>query len=351
MRLNEIGEKRLLQHLLPQLAKHPRFLNGFGHDAAVVELDKSSDTVLVTKIDRAAQPMATRRHWTDFRMWGQLAVTATCSDLLAAGATPSAFMLAMILPGDFEVAAAEQIVFGCAQECEKHGVAFVGGDTKEGGEAQLVGCGFGTAQHEATHGRDGAQPGDVIVVAGDLGGYLGAYLQMIEASTEAKPDEWDQWRDYVTQPAAMWAEGLFMNTAARITAAMDASDGIYDVLHELAGPYGVVIREADLPYHKFALSCAEKKDVSPLALALGVGDWNIVYILHREDWKSVEAEAMRRDLKLRCIGEIVDSPSISVIDADGRPHTLRAVVNEHFAKRQEDEGEYLSFIKKGPYAD
>lgn len=350
--MNDLGEKQFLSLALPTLAQHPRFLNGFGDDSAIVDIG-CQDVVLVTKIDRAAQPMATRRGWTDYEMWGQLAVTTTCSDLLASGATPKAFMLAMILPGDFPVENAEQILRGCASECAKNDVAFVGGDTKEGSDQQLVGSGFGLARRQDVHTRKGAEPGDVVVVAGNVGGYLGSYLPMIEADgvREAHPS-WSRWLDYVSRPEAMWAEALFMNANANVKASMDTSDGIYDALATLGGSYGALIDEPAMPYHEHVIAYSSPEGrPTALALSLGVGDWNIIYILERAAWREIEDKAHKLNLRLTAVGEIVEQSGVLVRDREGTVRRLRPVVNEHFVARQEDAGRYFSFLAGSLYTD
>ena len=54
----DVGEKEFLRALLPTLAPHAAFVNGFGDDASAIRAPDGS--LIMFKIDRAAAPMAAR---------------------------------------------------------------------------------------------------------------------------------------------------------------------------------------------------------------------------------------------------------------------------------------------------
>ena len=89
--LTAVGEKGFLTGLLPQLYADPRLLGGFGHDAAIITLDGAPFN-LIQKIDRASYPVSLRYGWSGYQSWGQMAVTANCSDILASGGRPVSCM-------------------------------------------------------------------------------------------------------------------------------------------------------------------------------------------------------------------------------------------------------------------
>ncbi|MGP4959074.1 AIR synthase related protein, partial [Pseudomonas helleri] len=126
--MSELGEKAFLKMLLPDLYVAPSFVNGFGHDASI--MDFGLEKLLAFKIDRAPYPVALQRGIGDYKTWGRLAVAANVSDLLAVGATPRALMLSLVLPGHFEIDNASAIIKGCEEACIAHGIAFVGGDIR-----------------------------------------------------------------------------------------------------------------------------------------------------------------------------------------------------------------------------
>lgn len=339
----DVGEKAFLRELLPTLTPHRDFVNGFGDDASAIRLPTGD--LLVFKIDRAAAPVAARRGWCDHRLWGRLAVTSNCSDLLAAGAAPSAVMIALVLPADWTAAAAVETIRGAAEECAARDIVFAGGDTKEGRSAELIGSAVGLCRPDQLLTRTGGRPGDLLVLAGRLGGFLGSYLQLVAsldgAGRPAHPDA-DRWLDYVAHPAARWAEGAAVRRAGLGTAGMDSSDGLYDAVSTLAAHCGADVDLAALPYHPTALEAADRLGVDPFNLGLGVGDWTIVYAVDEARWRDFRPAA---GLELAVIGRLTDRPGVRWIDPAGTELVATPVVNEHFAGRQEDEGALIERLR------
>src|SRR5450432_3975808 len=98
--MGDLGEKAFVSHILRGLYVDPRLITGHGQDASAITMPESVAEVAF-KIDRAATPVAFTHGWADSSAWGRMAVTANCSDLLAAGSAPLAFMLAVTVPRDW----------------------------------------------------------------------------------------------------------------------------------------------------------------------------------------------------------------------------------------------------------
>jgi thiamine-monophosphate kinase len=342
--LADLGEKRFVADLLPALPVHPRFLNGFGDDCSVIKIGPRSAAFM--KIDRAATPMAAKRGWVDFRMWGRLAVTSSCSDVLAGGGTPTAMMVGLILPRDWSAQDAKDVVLGCAEECAAHDVAFVGGDTKEGPSAEVVGTVLGLGEAAEMVTRRGANPGDVVVLAGSLGGFLGALLVLEEDATVGLDEEL---LTHISHPVARWSEAEVVRAARAASSAMDTSDGLYDAVATLSADYGAEIELSRLPYHRYAQACSVRFDIPLVNLALGVGDWNIVYTMPADAWQELQREVVgtRTDVELTEIGRISEQPGIRWRAADG-VYGMDPKVNEHFVRRQEDGADRMEQLRQSP---
>jgi len=342
--MEDLGEKAFLAELLPRLTPHPTFVNGFGDDASAIAID--GDRVVLFKVDRAAAPVAARRGWTDYRMWGRLAVTSNCSDILAGGGAPLAVMIAMILPRDWPADATVEVIEGCAEECAAHDIAFAGGDTKEGRSAELVGSAIGLGSRQSILTRRGSKPGDLIVLAGTLGGFLGSYLQILEslgADGQPGPGSDEDWLGYISHPRARWAEGAYMRNSGAATGAMDTSDGLYDAVATLVGEHGADMQLSALPYHPTAVECAAKLSISPINLGLGVGDWNIVYTVDPTHWSALND--LPEDLQLDVIGALSERQGIRWHDPAEGVFACEPVVNQHFRSRQEDEGTMIARLR------
>ena len=340
MRMDLLHEKPFISALLPRLARDPCFLNGFGHDSSVIDLG-FSDVALALKIDRAAKPMAALRGWADYSMWGRLAVTANCSDLLATGAVPRGFMLSVSVPGNWDSQAVEAIIFGAEEECRSRSVAYLGGDTKEASEAHVVGTALGTVEKKRIWGRSNARPGDMIVLAGELGGFTGAYL-LADAQAGGEPISATALR-CLTMPVARWDEAMFARQSLHVQSATDLSDGLFDGLQNLpVQGAGVEIDLHSLAYHPLAREAATKFSIPLLNLSFGVGDWGMLFALPPSDLEKI-SRGVAQGHQLSVIGRVITESGVHARQDLGRRFFVDGVVNQHFDSRMEDG---LSFVEK-----
>ncbi len=335
--MSDIGEKLFLKGLLPSLRVNASFVNGFGHDASIVDLGFEKN--LAVKIDRAPFPVALRRGIGDFRTWGRLAVATNVSDLLAVGAKPHALMLSLVVPGTFDAADARSIVLGCEEACESHEIAFVGGDTKEGASAQVVGAAWGTVDKGAGFGRSSAKSGDYLFLAGRLGAFSGA-LSLIEA--EVGETEFPrEWTNCLVFPTARVKEGRHLRESGKVAAACDLSDGLAEALQIFCSSgAGIALAEHALPIHPLAEAASEKFGIPRWRFAFGVGDWAIACVVKEQDALEFRQSA-DSELELFELGRFDDTGLLRVRDGSGIEHEIPKVINEHFRRRLEDDGAYL----------
>jgi hydrogenase maturation factor len=152
----------LLAALLARLpSEDPRVLVGprVGEDAAAVEL---GDRILVAAMD----PITFA---TDLIGW--YAVHVNANDVAVMGALPRWFLATILLPegaDDERAAAISDQMAGC---CEDLGVTIVGGHTEVTTEVRrpiVIGCMLGEVGRDHLLTSSGAQPGDVVVLAGSV---------------------------------------------------------------------------------------------------------------------------------------------------------------------------------------
>ena len=284
-------------------------MNGFGHDASVIDIGLP-DINLVMKIDRAAKPIAALNGWSDYRVWGRLAVTANCSDILATGGRPTAFMLSVSVTGDTSAEIVREIVSGASEECAARNVAFLGGDTKEAASTNIVGAALGTIPKARHFDRRRGKVGDLLILAGELGGFLGGYWNCQTAiSPPADAVE------YLAHPRASWREADALAVPAGVRSACDLSDGLASSAMNLAeAGAGVLLEFSSLPFHPLALSSAVTRDVDILPYAFGVGDWGILYAVDPAMRPSVDA-LRAHGLSVAIVGAIVAEDGLFFVAA------------------------------------
>ncbi len=152
MRLSDLGEVGLLAEL-----ERRGLASGIEHDAA-----RLSGGLVVTQ-DALVEGVHFRLDWTTHRELGFKAAAVNLSDLAASGADPEALLVTLAAPGTTELDDVLELYAGLNEP----GVPVVGGDTTRADLLMVSVTALGRS--ERVPGRDGAQPGDMLVVTGPLG--------------------------------------------------------------------------------------------------------------------------------------------------------------------------------------
>jgi thiamine-monophosphate kinase len=160
MRLSQLGELGLLAEL-QQRGLAQRIEN----DAAQL------DGGLVVTQDALVEGVHFRLDWTTYRDVGYKAAAVNLSDLAASGAEPEALLVSLGAPADTELDDVLDLYAGLNEP----GVPIVGGDTTRAELLYLSVTALGRS--ERVPGRDGARPGDILVVTGPLGGAGAAFRE------------------------------------------------------------------------------------------------------------------------------------------------------------------------------
>lgn len=273
MRLSELGELGLLAEL-----EQRGLIVGVEHDAAQL-----AGGLVVTQ-DALVENVHFRLDWMGWRDLGWRAAAVNLSDLAASGADPDALLVTVAVPAETRLADVVALYEGIAET----GVPVVGGDTTSASTVLISVTALGRSTR--VPGRAGAQPGDVLVVTGRLGGAGAAFRNA----------------SYIRPPLRL-VEGKRL--AATAHALLDVSDG-------LAVDAGHIARRS-------GVRCVIDLERVPLAAGATIDDLGF-----GEDFELLAA--LEDPAGYAVVGHVEAGAGIE-LRRNGSAHALRGF--EHFAHR------------------
>lgn len=227
MTLAELGEDRLLAHLLPKIPRNSSVVMGAGDDCAVVR-NSRQDTFHLLKTDCVVEGIHFT-HTSPPAFVGWKAMARPLSDFAAMAGVPQFALVTLIVPAGRTLDWMKKIYRGLAKAARTFGVAIVGGETSSiKGPAVISVSLSGFVEKGRWVGRGGGKATDELFVTGRLGGSLhGRHLKFTPRIEEAR-----------------WLTKHFS-----IHAMMDLSDGLGADLPRLARASGVgfEVDEAAVP--------------------------------------------------------------------------------------------------------
>jgi thiamine-monophosphate kinase len=291
-----------------------RLVVSSGDDAAVA---RSKGDVVVTSVDAVVQGVHFRSPSWPLVAVGHKAVAAALSDLAAMGAAPGEIYVAAGLPTSIDERAFDELCSGIAAAADASGATVAGGDLSSASELWLSVTVVGyAANDDAVVTRAGAQPGDVIVVTGELGGARRA-LDLISAG--ADPSDARLAKQFAPVPRFGAGAALAVHGA---TAMIDISDGLARDAGHIADGGGVklTIKLEDLPL-------ASGIDDAEFAAASGE-EYELLATIPANRVDAAVAAVAQTGTTLTAIGEVAEGGGAVLLDVSGARVEIRGF--DHF---------------------
>jgi thiamine-monophosphate kinase len=296
-------------------------LLGIGDDAAVLAIPPGKHLVVTT------DTLVSDVHFFAADTPADIAVKSLAvnlSDLAAMGAEPAWFFLALTLP-EINPQWCDEFAGGLFEIATAGRIHLAGGDTTQGPLSITITAMGLVGQNQALR-RDGAKPGELIVVSGQPG-LAALALRQEMAGESVSPEAWRA----LKQPQPRLALGLEL--VGKASACIDISDGLAaDLGHILkASNCGAEIRLEQLP-QAAALGALDAD--TRQALQLGGGDdYELCFTLPRQYQHELAGIQQRSGVALQVIGETTAGSDLKLWRADGREYELQRAGHEHFASR------------------
>lgn len=233
----DIGERGVIELVRSRMPAHwisdPRVRIGVGDDAAVLTV--RGDCVLCT--DAVVEGVHFRDQWSTGADVGVKLAARNFIDVHVMGAHPTALLVSLTAPADTAVSWVEDFADGLVSECIRAGAVLVGGDTTAGWSLVASATALGDMCGKPAVTRAGAQPGDVVALAGTPGrAAAGLAALMAGASTQVDPTLIAAHTR--PQPDYAAAEHAVL---AGATAMIDTSDGLLVDLGHIARASSVTL--------------------------------------------------------------------------------------------------------------
>ena len=310
-----MNEFELIAQLTQSLARNKSVVVGAGDDCAVLDLELP-DKFLLFKTDAVVEGIHFHAT-TEPEKIGRKALARCLSDFAAMAGTPTAAVVTLALPKDFDAGFLKKIYEGINRLAEVHGVAIVGGETTTNPERTLISISMvGTVAKAKCILRAGAKAGDAIFVSGELGGSLSA-------------------KHFDFEPRLIESRWLAENFS--IHSMIDVSDGLAGDLRHLlhAGQVGAELLSSAIPISRDAKlqARAESSAKPPLLAALTDGeDFELLFTIASRDAVQLVDEWKKQFPKVRlsCIGKITKNLGLQLREEKG-VRTLSAHGYVHFA--------------------
>jgi thiamine-monophosphate kinase len=335
VRVRDAGEFGLIAALNavlpPSVQANERVILGIGDDAAIWVPASGMTSVITT--DTLIEGNHFRLDWTDWQSLGHKMLAVNLSDIASMGAKPVLATITLALTGDEYVADLEGLYRGAAALAEPHEVAMAGGDVVRTTGPMVLSVTV-VGEGEPLLRRDGARPGDRVVVSGTLGASAAGLRLLERPEIGSGAATADLLVGAHLRPNPRIAPGKVLADFGA-TAAMDLSDGLLGDLPKMLAASGVAAHlDSRLVPVIPAVRALFPDDWLDFALR-GGEDYELLATVPPDALEEIQHEAARVGATLTEIGEIVSRhdghPMLMVTDAEGVTKAVFEGAFDHFS--------------------
>lgn len=298
--IETLGEFGLIDHLTKDFKiKNSSTIKSIGDDAAVLDF-KNKKTLIST--DLLVENVHFDLNYVPLKHLGYKAVMVNLSDIYAMNATATQITVSIAVSNRFPLEALEELYSGIEIAAKIYNIDVIGGDTTSSNKGLIISItAIGHANDDKIVYRNGAQPNDLVVVSGDIGGaYMG--LQILERENEVfkvnpnnQPDL-DPYAYIVERQLKPEARKdivkLLEDLNVKPSSMIDISDGLSSEAIHLCkqSNVGIELYENKIPLDPQVISSCEEFRIDSTTVALNGGeDYELLMTISQKDYSKIKA--------------------------------------------------------------
>jgi thiamine-monophosphate kinase len=309
------------QFFKPIAVKRNDVLFGIGDDAACLQIPQGNHVLVST--DTLVSGIHFLPEWDSYDIACK-AVMVNISDMAAMAADPCWITLALTLP-ELNLSWLKSFARGLNDSLNEFNVDLIGGDTTHGPLSITLTI-MGLSPYGQTVKRNGAKPGDVILVSGQLGAAALAVKFLNNQSIPAND------RAELMQKLLHPKPRVDLNTILRSysSSAIDISDGLSADLNHIcvASAVGACLNKEMIPIHDLLNKYLGDQAVD-LALT-GGDDYELCFTVSSQLFKAMMKELNRANLVCYPIGVIEEAQGLRIRSSDNTCEELKPKGYSHF---------------------
>lgn len=298
--LSTLGEFALIDHITKNFKiNHSSTIKGIGDDAAVLNF-KNKKIVVTT--DLLVEGVHFDLSYMPLKHLGYKAVAVNLSDVYAMNAKATQITVSIAVSNRFSLEALEDLYAGIETAANIYNIDVVGGDTTSSKTGLVISItAIGEVENETEVYRTGANPNDLLVVTGDLGGaYMGLQVlerekQVFKVNPNSQPDL--EAYSYIIErqlkpEARQDIIKLLSDLDVKPTAMIDISDGLSsEILHICKhSDVGCDLYENKIPLDPVVISTCEEFNIDSTMVALSGGeDYELLFTISQQDFPKIKA--------------------------------------------------------------
>lgn len=339
MKISEIGEFGLIERISKDTIIDPKnIILGIGDDCAAYYT--SPDKIVLATCDMLVENIHFTLSTCSPRQLGRKAMAVNISDIAAMGGIPRQALFSLGAASSTSVEFIDQLADGMKKEAKLFEVNIVGGDTVRSPLGLVINITLiGEVETDLIIRRDTANPGDLIMVTGELGGSA-AGLSLLSGEGKfslVSPGIFREVKEAHLSPVPAVKEGRIIAQNKLATAMIDISDGLSSDLTRIceASGVGAKVYASQIPLLPAAESVAKLLKKNPLDFALyGGEDYKLLFTASPQKVDDI-IKLLKKELgiKVTIVGEIKDKDEgIKLEDSKGKAIYLQAKGYNHFSK-------------------